>query len=74
MRRTPFANHLFHFRGAALGTASNGARVASDKAQAHGTAPRAPTEQGNAPCPHFPHCACPGGIARPECPASEVTA
>ena len=50
------ANHLFHFRGAAQGTAPDGARVASDKAQAHGTATRAPTEQGNTPCPHFPHC------------------
>lgn len=68
------ANHLFHFRGAALGTALAGARVASDKEQAYGTAPRAPTEQDNNPCPHFPHYACPGGTARPERPAREVTA
>lgn len=55
-------NHLFHVRGA---------RVASDKAQAHGTAPHAPKEQGNPACPN---CACPGGTARPECPVCEVTA
>lgn len=46
------ANHLFHVRWVALGATLAGARVASDKAQAHGTAPRAPTEQGDAPCPH----------------------
>lgn len=51
------ANHLFHVRWVALGATLAGARVASDKAQSHGTAPRAPTEQGDAPpCPHFPHC------------------
>lgn len=44
------ANHLFHVRGAALGTAPNGARVAPDKAQPHGTAPRAPKKQDNSAC------------------------
>lgn len=68
------ANHLFHVRGVALGATLAGARVASDKAQAHGTAPRAPKDQDNTACPHFPHCACPGGTARPKCPAREVTA
>lgn len=39
------ANHLFHVRGVALGATLAGARVTSNQAQAHGTAPRAPKDQ-----------------------------